>query len=240
MKPGFEQKSFKNYNLTLAKQDELDKFLKENLEKGYIWKSESPMASPFFFVKKKDGKLWPCQYYRFLNEWTIKNAYLLPLISEIVDKLKVAKYFMKLDVWWSYNNIWIQEGNEWKAAFKIIQGLFEPTVMFFGMCNSPTTFQSMMNSIFIEEIEDGVTIVYMDNVLIYSTTSELLERYMKRVLQKLQDHDLFLKVEKCVLMITTPIFTCLFSVLICYPQSPLVMVVVKGTATKLIWWSTKL
>ena len=63
----------------------------------------------------------------------------------------------------------------------MIQGLFEPTVMFFGMCNSPTTFQSMMNSIFIEEIEDGVTIVYMDNVLIYATTSELLERYMKRV-----------------------------------------------------------
>ena len=59
MKPGFELKSFKNYNLIPAEQDELNKFLKENLEKGYIQKSESPMASPFFFVKKKDGKLWP-------------------------------------------------------------------------------------------------------------------------------------------------------------------------------------
>ena len=91
MKPGFEPKSFKNYNLTLAEQDELNKFLKENLEKGYIWKSESPMASPFLFVKKKDGKLWPCQDYQFLNEWTIKNAYPLPLISEIMDKLKGTK-----------------------------------------------------------------------------------------------------------------------------------------------------
>ena len=63
MKPGFEPKLFKNYNLIPAEQEELDKFLKENLEKGYIQKSESPMAFPFFFVKKKDGKLWPCQVY---------------------------------------------------------------------------------------------------------------------------------------------------------------------------------
>ena len=98
MKPDFEPKSFKNYNLTLAEQIKLDNFLKENLEKGYIQKSESPMASPFFFVKKKDGKLQPCQDYRFLNEWTIKNAYPLPLILEIMDKLKGAKYFTKLDI----------------------------------------------------------------------------------------------------------------------------------------------
>ena len=145
LKPGFEPKSFKNYNLTPAEQEELDKFLKENLEKGYIQKSESPMASPFFFVKKKDGKLRPCQDYLFLNDWTIKNAYPLPLISEIMDKLKGAKYFTKLDVQWGYNNVWIWEGDEWKAAFKINQGLFEPTVMFFEMCNSLATFQSMMD-----------------------------------------------------------------------------------------------
>ena len=72
IKLGFEPKLFKNYNLTPAEQDELNKFSKENLEKEYIQKSESPMASPFFFVKKKDGKLWPCQDYQFLNEWTIK------------------------------------------------------------------------------------------------------------------------------------------------------------------------
>jgi hypothetical protein len=98
MKEGFEPKSFKNYNLTLAEQLELDKFLKENLEKGYIRPSQSPMASPFFFVSKKDGKLRPCQDYRYLNDWTIKHSYPLPLISEIMDKLKGAKYFTKLDV----------------------------------------------------------------------------------------------------------------------------------------------
>ena len=69
--PWDHEKSFKLYNLTLEEQIKLDKFLKENLEKGYIWSSESPIASPFFFVKKEDGKqLQPCQDYRYLNEWT--------------------------------------------------------------------------------------------------------------------------------------------------------------------------
>ena len=105
MKEGFEPKSFKVYNLTPAEQTELDKFLKDNLDKGYIRQSQSPMASPFFFVDKKDGKLRPCQDYRYLNEQTIKNAYPLPLISEILDKLQGSRLFTKLDVRWGYNNI---------------------------------------------------------------------------------------------------------------------------------------
>jgi len=130
MKDGFIPKSIKNYNFTPVEQIKLDKFLKENLEKGYIRPSQSPMASPFFFVsKKEEGKLRPCQDYRYINDWTIKNAYPLPLILEIIDKLKGAKYFTKLDVQWGYNNIWIKKGDEWKAAFKTNRGLFEPTVM---------------------------------------------------------------------------------------------------------------
>ncbi len=104
------------------------------------------MASPFFFVKKKDGKLRPVQDY--LNEMTIKNRYLLPLISELMDKLWGAKYFSKLDIRWGYNNVHIKSGDEWKAVFRTNQGLFEPTVMFFGLTNSPATFQWMMNDIF--------------------------------------------------------------------------------------------
>src|SRR5271168_3060712 len=71
MKEGFEPKSFKTYNLTPEEQVKQDKFIKENLEKGYIRPSQSPMASPFFFVKKKDGKLRPCQDYRYLNDFTV-------------------------------------------------------------------------------------------------------------------------------------------------------------------------
>jgi hypothetical protein len=105
MKEGFEPKSSKNYNLTPEEQKKLDKFLDKNLEKGYIQPSQSPQVSPFFFVKKKDGRLRPCQDYRYLNDWMVKNAYPLPLISEIMDKLKGAKYFLKFDVQWGYNNV---------------------------------------------------------------------------------------------------------------------------------------
>jgi hypothetical protein len=97
MKNGFEPKSFKTYNLTPEEQIELDKFLKKNLDKEYIKLSQSPMASPFF-VKKKDGKLRPYQDYQYLNDWTVRNAYPLPLISEIMDKIKGAKFFTKFDV----------------------------------------------------------------------------------------------------------------------------------------------
>jgi Reverse transcriptase (RNA-dependent DNA polymerase) len=197
MKEGFEPKSFKNYNLTPAEQLELDKFLKENLEKGYIWPSQSPMASPFFFVSKKDGKLRPCQDYRYLNDWTVKNSYPLPLILEIMDKLKGAKYFTKLDVRWGYNNVRIKKGDEWKVAFKTNKGLFEPTVMFFGMCNSPATFQAMMDDIFMTMIDNQLVIVYMDDILIFADTKEELERITKLVLEKLREHDLFLKAKKC-------------------------------------------
>ena len=191
MKEGFEPN--KNYNLTLAEQLELDKFLKENVEKGYIWPSQSPMASPFFFVSKKDGKLWPCQDYCYLNNWMIRNSYPLPLISDILDKLKGAKYFTKLDVRWGYNNICIWKWDEWKAAFKTNKGLFEPTVMFFSMCNSPVTFQAMMNDIFVGMINGKLVIIYMDNILIFAKTKEELERNTKMVLAKLCEHNLFLK-----------------------------------------------
>src|SRR5271168_2448803 len=106
------------------------------------------MASLFFFVKKKDGKLRPCQDYRRLNEGTVKNTYPLPLISKLVNQLKGAKYFTKLDVCWGYNNVRIKDGDQWKAAFKTNQGLSKPTVMFFGLCNCPAAFQAMMDEIF--------------------------------------------------------------------------------------------
>ena len=83
----------------------LDEFLDENLRTGRIRPSKSPMASPFFFVKKKDGSLRPVQDYRKLNESTVKNRYPLPLIQELVDKLKGSRVFSKLDVRWGYNNM---------------------------------------------------------------------------------------------------------------------------------------
>jgi hypothetical protein len=102
----------KVYPMSSNKQEELDRFIKENVQKGYIRLSKSPLASPVFFVKKKDGKLCFVQDYRCLNEFTIKNRYPLPLVSNIVNRLKGAKYFSKFDVRWGYNNVHIKEGDE--------------------------------------------------------------------------------------------------------------------------------
>ena len=106
-----------------------------------------PWPHPFCSSRKKDGRLRPVQDYRKLNDMTIKNRYPLPLIQELVNKLKGTKYFTKLDVRWRYNNVRIKEGDEWKAAFLTNRGLFEPLVMFFGLTNSPATFQTMMNEL---------------------------------------------------------------------------------------------
>jgi hypothetical protein len=116
--PGAEAKGCKVYPLSVTEQGELDRFLTENLEQQRIRPSKSPMAAPVFFVKKKDGSLRLVQDYRKLNDMTIKNKYPLPLISELVNQLRGAKYFTKLDVRWGFNNVRIKEGDEWKAAFR--------------------------------------------------------------------------------------------------------------------------
>jgi len=146
--PGAEPKSSKVYPLSPLEQEELDTFLEENLRTGRIQPSKSPIAAPVFFIKKKDGSLQLVQDYRALNAVTVKNRYPLPLISELVSQLHRAKYFTKLDVCWGFNNICIKPGDEWKAAFHTNCGLFKPLVMFFGMTNSPTIFQTVMNKVF--------------------------------------------------------------------------------------------
>jgi hypothetical protein len=149
-------------------------------------------------VEKKDAKkLRPCQDYWYLNKFTKPNAYPLPLISDLMITLKGSKFFTKLDIRWGYNNVRIKEGDEWKAAFITNKGLFEPTAMFFGLRNSPTTFQAMMDDYFRDMIDEGWIAIYMDDILIHARTKEDLEKRTKRVLERLKEHDLYLKPEKC-------------------------------------------
>jgi len=97
-------------------------------------------AKVYAIIPKKDGSLQLVQDYRKLNQVTIKDKTPLSLIREVIDKLKEAKYFNKLDLIWRYNNIQIKEGNKWKAMFLTNKGLFKPQVIYFGLCNSPETF----------------------------------------------------------------------------------------------------
>jgi len=110
--------------------------------------SKSRYAAPCFYILNKDSSLQLFQDYRKLNQVTIKDKTPLPLIGEVIDKLKEARYFNKLDLIWGYNNIRIKEGDKWKATFLTNKGLFKPQVMYFRLCNSSGTFQKIMNSIF--------------------------------------------------------------------------------------------
>ena len=137
--------------------------------------SKSRYAAPCFYIPKKDSSLWLVQDYRKLNQVMIKNKTPLPLIGEVIDKLKEVRYFHKLDLIRRYNNVWIKEGNKWKAIFLTNKGLFKPQVIYFGLCNSPGTFQRMMNSIFQELLHEGILANYMDDFIIPAKTMEELE-----------------------------------------------------------------
>ncbi len=194
----------KVYPMNRVEDEAVRKFLHDELEKGYIRESKSPYTSSFFFVRKKDGKMRPVQDYRKINAVTIWNQYPLPLIADLIRDLSNTHIYTKLDVRWGYNNVRIREGNEKKAAFKTRYGLFEPTVMYFGLTNLPATFQTMMNYIYRDVILKheplGTTIrIYMDDIGIATRTNLAdHQRAVHDVLQVAQAHNLYFKLEKCL------------------------------------------
>jgi hypothetical protein len=147
-------------------------------------------------VKKKDGTLRLCVDLRGLNKITIKNRYPLPLPSELVDRCYKAKYFTKLDLRGAYNLIRIAEGDEWKTAFRTRYGHYEYCVMPFGLTNAPASFQALINSV-LKPFLDRFTVVYLDDILVYSETLEEHIQHVRQVLSKLSESDLYLKLEKC-------------------------------------------
>jgi hypothetical protein len=182
----------KVYPMTLEEQRELNVFLKEALSTSHICPSRSLIGVLVFSIKKKDGKLCFIQDYHALNTITCKNRYPLPLIDDLIHRLKGARYFTKLDIHWGYNNVRIKEGDKWKAAFHMNHGLFEPLMMYFGLTNSPTTFQTMMNKIFHDLILQGVVIIYLDNILIFTDTLEEHHCISQIVMEHMRKHKLYL------------------------------------------------
>ena len=121
----------------------------------------------------------------------------LPLIKEVINHLNGAKVFLKMDIQWGFNNIRMKEGDKEKAAFIMSKGLFELMVMFFGLTNSPATFQTMMNTILQPVILEGHIQVYINDILIYTQTKEEHQALIRQVLQILKENSFFLKLEKC-------------------------------------------
>jgi len=147
-------------------------------------------------VGKKDRKKQMVQDYRYLNEWIIKNNYLLPLISDVLENIGMKKVFTKMNLRWGYNNVRIKKGDEWKTAFMIPEGSFEPTVMFFGLTNLPATFQAMMNELLRDLINIGKVAVFIDDVIVGMDMEEEHDEIVVKMIRRLEENDLYVKPEK--------------------------------------------
>ena len=134
--------------------------------------------------------------YRKLNRQTVKNNYPLPLITELVDNMGSKQVFIKMDLQWGYNNMHIKEGDKWKAVFTTHVRSFEPVVMFFGMTNSPATFQVIMNKILRDMINKRKVVAFVDNVLVGTEMEEGHDEVVEEVLRRLEENDLCVKPEK--------------------------------------------
>jgi hypothetical protein len=195
---------------------ELKEQIKILLDKGLIRPSSSPWGCQALFVKKKDDSLRMCVDYRPLNEVTIKNKYPLPRIDILFDQISGARYLSKIDLRLGYHQIKIRKKDIPKMAFSTRYGLYEFTVMSFGLTNAPAYFMYLMNSIFMEEL-DVFVVIFIDDILIYSKTQEDHARHIHIVLQKLREHRLDAKFSKCEFWLEKYLFLVIFSLRMVLP-----------------------
>ena len=148
------------------------------------------------FIPKKNGKWRLCVDYRALNKITTKNWYPLPKVDELMDRLHGACYFSKLDLASGYHQIRVKEADVHKTAFVTRYGSYEYTVMPFGLCDAPATFQRIMNDLLRNGL-DKFVLVFLDDILIYSRTKEDHLQHIKAVLDKLRSEKFFGRLAKC-------------------------------------------
>jgi hypothetical protein len=163
------------------------------LEKGFIRPCASPYGPPALFVPKKDGTQRLCVGYRALNAVTIKNKYPLPCIEDLMDQLRQAKFFSKIDLRSIYHQMKIRLEDIFKTAFVTQYGKYEYTIVSFGLTNTPAYFMNMMNKVFMGEL-DKCVVVFIDDILVFSKTTE---EHLRIVLGKLRQQQLYAKFSKC-------------------------------------------
>jgi len=126
-----------------------------------------------------------------------EKKYPLPLISDIIKNIRTKKVFMKMNLRWGYNNMRIKEGDEWKVAFTILEGLFEWTVMFFGLTNSLVTFQTIINKLLKDLINTGKVGNFINDIMVGTESEEGYDELVEEILRRLEENDLYVKQKKC-------------------------------------------
>jgi hypothetical protein len=203
--PGTTPISKRAYRVSGPELVELKKKIDELLDKGYIRPSASPWAAPVLFVEKKDGTKRMCIDYRSLNEVNVKNKYPLPRIEDLFEQLRGASVFSKIDLRSGYHQLRIQPSNIPKTVFITKYGLYDFTVMSFGLTNAPTYFMYLIKSVFVDYL-DKFVVVFIDDILIYSQNEQEHEEHLRKVLQRLQDCQLYAKLSKCEFRISQVLF----------------------------------
>uniref|UniRef100_A0A8D0CUG7 Gypsy retrotransposon integrase-like protein 1 n=1 Tax=Sander lucioperca TaxID=283035 RepID=A0A8D0CUG7_SANLU len=196
LQPGAPLPNSRLYNLSRPETEAMENYIRDSLAAGIIRPSSSPVGAGFFFVGKKDKTLRPCIDFRGLNNITIKNKYSLPLINSAFPLLHGATIFTKLDLRNAYHLVRIRKGDEWKTAFNTPLGHFEYLVMPFGLSNAPAVFQALVNDV-LRDMLNRFVFVYLDDILIFSKSSQEHELHVRQVLQRLLENKLFVKMEKC-------------------------------------------
>jgi hypothetical protein len=184
------------YSMSDNDLKELKLWIEENLAKSFIRASSSSAASPIIIVRRPGSAPRICVDYRALNDITIKDRHPLPRIEETLNQIRGARYFTKIDLRRYFHQIRIQEGDEWKTAFRSRYGLYEFLVMPFGLTNAPATAQRFMNDT-LREYLDLFCVVYIDDILIYSNNKKEHREQVRKVLAKLKEAGLYVKPEKC-------------------------------------------
>ena len=203
--PGTEPISIPPYRMAPAELRELKARLEEFLSKGFIRSSIFPRGAPVLFVKKKDGSLRLCIDYRQLNRVTIRNQYPLPRIDELFDQLQGSRVYSKIDLRSGYHQLKVQESDVPKTAFRTRYGHYEFLVMPFGLTNAPAAFMDLMNRVF-QPYLDRFVIVFIDDILVYSGSSEEHSEHLRIVLQTLRERQLYAKFSKCQFWLDKVVF----------------------------------
>ena len=162
----------------------LRSYLDKNLKKSFIWKAKITVEFPILFILKKDGKLRLYINYRKLNTIMIKNKYPLPNIKKLQNHLSEIKWFTKLDLRRVYNLVKIKEGDKWKTVFKIWYRIYKYQIILFGLINISAICQILVNNT-LAECLDIYTMIYLDNIFIYSRNWEDHRRHVEDVLKRL-------------------------------------------------------